>query len=315
MELGLFVEPQLGGSYQRLVELARWAEDMGLDAFARSDHYLHGETSAHATDAMVSLAGVASETDSIRLITLVSPITFRHPAVMAKAATTLDEISGGRFTLGVGTGWMESEHEAFGMDLPPLGERFDRLAEALAYIRTVFNGGGTIEGEYYSLHAPEVSPAASDRLGIVVGGSGKRRTPTLAGRFADEYNMFVTDTETIAQRLGVMRDAATRADRNPDEILISVAGPGFVYEDEAAHLEVLSERGAKKDLSPDEYSAFLDERNIPHGTPEHAHEAIERLAEVGVGRYYVQEFSSLEDVDLDRMELVFNALRGVNRRP
>ncbi len=315
MEFGLFIEPQLGGSYRRLVELAQWAENKGLDAFARSDHYLHGETSAHATDAIVSLAGVASETDSIRLISLVSPITFRHPAVMAKAATTLDEISGGRFTLGVGTGWMESEHEAFGMDLPPLGERFDRLTEALAYIRAVFNGGGTIEGEYYSLHAPEVSPTASDGLGIVIGGSGNRKTPTLAGRFADEYNMFVTDTETIAQRLKVMRKSATSTGRNPDEILISVAGPGFVYEDEAAHLEALTERGAKKDQTPDEYAAFLDERNVPHGTPEHARDAIERLAEVGVGRYYVQEFSSLEDVDLTRMEFVFNSLRDVNRRP
>jgi len=215
MELGLFVEPQLGGSYRRLVELAKWAENNGLDAFARSDHYLHGETSAHATDAMVSLAGVASETESIKLISLVSPITFRHPAVMAKAATTLDEISGGRFTLGVGTGWMESEHEAFGLDLPPLGERFDRFTEALAYIRAVFDGGGTVEGKYYSLNAPSVHPAASDGLGIVIGGSGKRRTPTLAGHFADEYNMFVTNSETLAQRIDVMRDAATGVGRNP----------------------------------------------------------------------------------------------------
>ncbi|RLE12195.1 MAG: LLM class F420-dependent oxidoreductase [Actinobacteria bacterium] len=310
MELGLFVEPQLGGSYRRLVELAKWAENNGLDAFARSDHYLHGETSAHATDAMVSLAGVASETESIKLISLVSPITFRHPAVMAKAATTLDEISGGRFTLGVGTGWMESEHEAFGLDLPPLGERFDRFTEALAYIRAVFDGGGTVEGKYYSLNAPSVHPAASDGLGIVIGGSGKRRTPTLAGHFADEYNMFATNSETLAQRIDVMRDAATGVGRNPDEILISVAGPGFVYRDDATHRKALTERGEKKDLSPDEYSDFLDERNIPHGTPERAHEAIQRLADVGVGRFYVQEFSSLEDVDLDRMELVFGALEG-----
>ncbi len=310
MELGLFVEPQLGGSYRRLVELAQWAENNGLDAFARSDHYLHGETTAHTTDAMVSLAGVASETSSIRLITLVSPLTFRHPAVMAKAATTIDEISGGRFALGVGTGWMESEHEAFGLDLPPVGERFDRLAEALAYIRAVFDGGGTVEGEYYSLNAPSVSPAASAGLKIVIGGSGKRKTPTLAGQFADEYNLFVTDAETLAQRVGVMREAAEEAGRNPDEILISMAGPSWVYEDEAAHREALTERGAKKDLSPDEYAAFLGERNVPHGTPETAHAAIRRMADLGVGRYYVQEFSALEDVDLTRLDLVFGALRG-----
>jgi alkanesulfonate monooxygenase SsuD/methylene tetrahydromethanopterin reductase-like flavin-dependent oxidoreductase (luciferase family) len=310
MELALFVEPQLGGTYQRLVELAQWSESMGLTAFARSDHYLHGETTAHATDAMVSLAGVASETDSIRLMTLVSPITFRHPGVMAKGATTLDEISGGRFTLGVGTGWMESEHEAFGMDLPPLGERFDRFAEALAYIRAVLDGGGTIDGTYYSLNAPSVSPAGSDGLRIVVGGSGELKTPTLAGQFADEYNMFVTDAESLARRVGVMSAAAQAAGRNPDEILISMAGPGFVYEDEATHGEELTQRGAKRDLSPDEYAAFLDERNVPHGTPERAFEAIERMAGIGVDRYYVQEMTSLEEVDLDRLDLVFSSLKG-----
>jgi len=310
MELALFVEPQLGGTYQRLVELAQWSESMGLAAFARSDHYLHGETTAHATDAMVSLAGVASETDSIRLMTLVSPITFRHPGVMAKSATTLDEISGGRFALGVGTGWMESEHEAFGMDLPPLGERFDRFAEALAYIRAVLDGGGTIDGTYYSLNAPSVSPAGSDGLRIVVGGSGELKTPTLAGQFADEYNMFVTDAESLARRVGVMRAAAEAAGRNPDEILISMAGPGFVYEDEATHREELTQRGAKRDLTADEYAEFLDERNVPHGTPERAFEAIERMAEIGVDRYYVQEMTSLEEVDLDRLDLVFSSLKG-----
>lgn len=310
MELGLFVEPQLGGSYQRLVELAQWAETRGLEAFARSDHYFHREVTAHATDALVALAGVATATNTIRLVTLVSPITFRHPAVMAKAATTLDEISDGRFTLGVGTGWMESEHEAFGMDLPPLGERFDRLAEALAYIRAVFNGGGTVGGEHYSLDAPSILPTASEGLKIVVGGEGMVRTPTLAGTFADEYNMFVTDAETLAQRVGVMRRAAEAADRDPDEIMISMAGPGFVYEDEEAHLVALTARGAKKNLSPDDYAAFLDGRLVPHGHPERAHEGIEHISRLGVGRYYVQEMTSLEEIDLTRMARVFDALRG-----
>ena len=310
MELGLFVEPQLGGSYRRLVELAQWAESNGLDAFARSDHYLHMDASAHATDAMVSLAGVALETDSIRLITLVSPITFRHPGVMAKSATTIDEISKGRFTLGVGTGWMESEHEAFGMDLPPLSERFDRFAEALDYIRTVFDGGGTVNGEHYTLDAPSVSPAASDGLKIVIGGSGKKKTPTLAGQYADEYNMFVTDAATLAQRVEVMRAAARAAGRNPDDIRISMAGPGFVYEDETAHQVALAERGAKRDLTADEYGAFLDERNVPNGTPRRAHEAMQRMSEIGVDRYYVQEMDALEAIDLDRLESVFGALKG-----
>lgn len=310
MELGLFVEPQLGGSYRSLVELAQWAEAKGIDVFARSDHYMHGDVTAHATDALTSLAGVAVETDSIRLMTLVSPITFRHPAVMAKSATTLDEISGGRFTLGVGTGWMESEHEAFGLDLPPLGERFDRFAEALEYIRAIFDGGGETNGEYYSLKAPTVLPSGSAGLGIVVGGSGEKKTPTLAGQFADEYNMFVTDSESIERRVAVMREAASAVGRNPDDILVSVAGPGFVYHDETTHQEALTERGAKKDQTAEQYATFLDERNIPHGTPQDAHKAIATLATLGVGRYYVQEFAALEDIDRDRLDLVFSALIG-----
>lgn len=308
MELGLFIEPQLGGTYRRLVELAQWAEAKGLTAFARSDHYFHGDITAHATDALTSLAGVAVETDSIRLMTLVSPITFRHPAVMAKSATTLDEISGGRFTLGVGTGWMESEHEAFGLDLPPLAERFDRFAEALALIRAIFDGGGETEGEYYTLNAPSVSPAGSKGLGIVIGGSGEKKTPTLAGQFADEYNMFVTDSETLTRRIGVMRAAAVEAGRDPDDILVSVAGPAFVYLDEAANIAALTERGAKKDQTLEEYSTFLKERNIPHGTPDAAYTAITTMKDLGVGRYYVQEFETLDDVDLDRLDLVFDAL-------
>ncbi len=299
----------MGGSYRRLVELAQWAERFGLDAFARSDHYLHMDHSAHATDALVSLAGVAIETDTIRLLTLVSPITFRHPAVMAKSATTLDEMSHGRFTLGVGTGWMESEHEAFGLDLPPLAERFERLEESLAYIRTVFDGGGNFDGSHFSLDLPSVSPKASRGLRIVVGGGGPKKTPRLAGTYADEYNMFVTDHDTLEQRLDVMRKAATAAGRNPDTILISFAGPSFIYATEAEHAAALEERGAKREMTPDEYATFLDERSVPHGTPERARAAIDQMASWGVGRFYVQDMSPLDAIDLDELEFLFSALR------
>jgi alkanesulfonate monooxygenase SsuD/methylene tetrahydromethanopterin reductase-like flavin-dependent oxidoreductase (luciferase family) len=309
VELGLFVEPQMGGSYRRLVEIARWAERFGLDAFARSDHYLHMDHSAHATDALVSLGGVAIETETIRLLTLVSPITFRHPAIMAKSATTLDEMSHGRFSLGVGTGWMESEHEAFGIDLPPLAERFDRLEESLAYIRTVFDGGGTLDGEHYTFDLSAVEPRASRGLRIVVGGGGPKKTPRLAGTYADEYNMFVTDGETVEQRLAVMREAATAAGRNPETILVSFAGPSFVYETEEEHARALSERGAKRDMTPEEYAAFLDARSVPHGTPDRARTAIDTMASWGIGRFYVQDLSPLDEIDLDHMELLFGALR------
>ena len=310
MELGLFVEPQTGGSYRRLVELARWAEESGLDAFARSDHYLNGDQTADATDALVSLAGVAVETSRIRLVTLVSPITFRHPAIMAKAATTLDEMSGGRFSLGVGTGWMQSEHDAFGLDLPPLGERFARLEESLSYIATVFAGGGSTTGEYYSFNHPSVRPGASSGLGIVVGGNGPRKTPRLAGAFADEYNMFVTDRDSLDQRLEVMREAALEAGRDPDDILISFAGPGFIYASEEEHRAALVRRGAKRDMTADEYAAFLDAKSVPHGTVEQLGSAINEMESRGVGRYYVQEVSPLDEIDVEHLERLFSALKN-----
>jgi alkanesulfonate monooxygenase SsuD/methylene tetrahydromethanopterin reductase-like flavin-dependent oxidoreductase (luciferase family) len=309
VELGLFVEPQMGGSHRRLVELAQWAEARGIEAFARSDHYLNMDESAPTTDALTSLAAVAAETSEIRLITLVSPITFRHPAVMAKSATTIDEISGGRFTLGVGTGWMETEHDAFGLDLPPMGERFDRLEEALAYIRTVFAGGGVTDGNHYALDQDPISPPGSDGLEIVVGGGGPRKTPRLAGTYADEYNMFVTDAETLASRVSVMRDAALAVGRDPDGILVSFAGPAMVFADEDEYLEVASGRAHKRDMPLDDYRAMLTSRFVPHGTPDEAADAISRMADAGIGRYYVQEYAHLDDLDLDALGVVFDALR------
>lgn len=308
VELGLFVEPQVGGSYRLLADIARWAEAHGVDAFARSDHYLNSDESAHTTDALVSLGAVAAETTSIRLVTLVSPITFRHPAVMAKSATTLDEISGGRFTLGVGTGWMEAEHSAFGLDLPPLAERFDRLGEALAYIRAVFDGGGRLEGTYYPLDIEEIAPVASPGLGIVVGGSGPKRTPTLAGTHADEYNMFVTDADTLAARLEVMRNAASDVGRNPDDILVSFAGPALVFATERDYRAALAERSSRRGMTSEAYASLLTERFVPHGLPNQARQAIARMADAGIGRYYVQEYKPLDDIDLGALESVFDAL-------
>ena len=190
MEFGLMVEPQVGGSYAELRDLARWAEGQGLDAFARSDHFLNQEEPAPSTDALTTYGGLAEATDSIRLVVLVTPLTFRHPAVIAKTAATLDEMSGGRFVLGVGTGWMQSEHDAFGLDLPPLAERFDRLGETLAYLRAAFTSNEGFGGQYYHLAPIDVLPRPTD-LPIVVGGGGPKKTPTYAGRFADEIQSLV----------------------------------------------------------------------------------------------------------------------------
>lgn len=303
------VEPQVGGSYTRLRDLAQWAEGIGLDAFARSDHFLDQERSAPATDALTTYGGLAETTGTIQLVVLVTPLTFRHPAVIAKTATTLDEMSGGRFALGVGTGWMQSEHDAFGLDLPPLGERFDRLFETLSYLRAAFGSAQGFSGEYYQLDPVEVLPRPIN-VPIVVGGGGPKKTPTYAGRFADEYNMFVTDAETLGQRLDVMRAAAIEAGRSPNAVKVSFAGPAVVTPDEASYRAMLEERGARRDQSADEYEAFLAERNIPHGTPADARASVAALEGLGVSRYYVQEYRDLADVDTDSLATTFDILRS-----
>ncbi len=310
MELGLFTEPQVGGSYQRLLHLARWSDEQGLEAFARSDHYLNGSESANATDALTSIAGLARETERIELVVMVSPLTFRHPGVLAKTAATIDEMSDGRFTLGVGTGWMEDEHKAFGIELHSMRERFSRLFETLSYLRAAFAGSEGFSGRHYNLAAgTDVLPRPT-RIPIVIGGSGMKKTPTMAGRFADEYNMFVTDPDTLERRLEVMRQAAVEADRDPDAIKISTNGPAVIADTEREYRDLLAERGAKRDLSADEYEAFLGERNIPRGTLETAGEAIAAYAALGVSRFYLHEYKALDEIDTDRLGPLFSALRG-----
>ena len=188
-----------------------------LDAFARSDHYLFPRfEAAHATDAFATLAGLARETADIDLCVLVSPVTFRHPGVIAKTAATIDEMSGGRLRLGVGTGWMQEEHDAFGLAFYDQAERFNRLEETLGYLRAAFAVEKTgFDGSHYALEAIDALPGPTGPLPIIVGGGGRVRTPTLAGRFADEFNLAPMGHTKIVERIATARKAATDAGRDP----------------------------------------------------------------------------------------------------
>lgn len=286
MELALMTEPQLGGTHDDLLAAARWAEDHGFVSFARSDHYDWGrDGDPNATDAFVSLGGLARETSTIRLAVLVSPLTFRHPGVIAKSAATLDEMSGGRFDLGVGTGWHEDEHTLLGLAFPDWSERFARLEEALPYLQQALRAEhASFRGEYYSIDGV-VRPLAPS-VNLIVGGSGPTRTPRLAATWADEYNTFFRSAEELDARISVVREQAERLGR--DHILCSVMGPGLVGSDEADYRERLARRAAEREMEPSELEERLTSNGLPVGPVDRVAELLAGLEEVGVDRWYVQ---------------------------
>src|ERR1700678_509885 len=198
MLLRIFTEPQQGGSYDDLLAVAQSSESLGFDAFFRSDHYLAmGEAGGlpGPSDAWVTLAGIARETTTIRLGTLLTAATFRLPGPLAIMVAGVDAMSGGRVELGLGAGWFDTEHTAYGIPFPPLAERFERLEEQLAVITglwgTPVGERFTFDGTHYQLTDSPALPKPQQRPGppVIVGGGGKSRTPALAARFASEFNM------------------------------------------------------------------------------------------------------------------------------
>lgn len=288
MELALMVEPQIGGTYDDLLDIALWAEESGFSSFARSDHYLSSrQPRPDATDAFATLAGLARDTSSIALCVLVAPFTFRHPSVVLKNATTIDQMSGGRFELGVGTGWMDLEHDEFGIPFPAQSERFARLSEGLQYLRAGFSGE-QFSGTYYQL-AADVAPKPTGALPIIVGGSGPKKTPTLAGTFADEYNLFVAAPDDLRSRIDLARSTANMHGR---DLKVSVMSPILVGASEPDFRNRLGVAAEKRGVSADELEAKYRNAGIPIGTKAQATEALVALEEIGVDRLYYQHLDT-----------------------
>ena len=298
MEFGLMTEPQMGMTYAELLRAARLAESLGLAVFARSDHLDFPPTAGpHATEAFATLAGLARDTRRIRLLVLVSPVTFRHPALLAKAAATIDEMSGGRFMLGLGTGWLEKEHAAFGIPFPPWPERFARLEEALRYVRAALGRApAPVEGEHYRLAGRPMLPLPTGPLPIVVGGRGARRTPRLAGRYADEYNLTALPATELPARIAEARSAAAHAGRGPAEPAISFMGAAVTGRDQAAFRRNLEAAAAADPFGhgPAAIEAQLRERGLPVGPGPEAREVLARLAGMGISRFYLQHLGPFE---------------------
>ncbi|HEX5769424.1 MAG TPA: LLM class F420-dependent oxidoreductase, partial [Nocardioidaceae bacterium] len=217
MELRVFTEPQQGATYDDLLAVARTAEDLGFGAFFRSDHYLGMGTEGlpGPTDAWITLAGLARDTNTIRLGTLMTSVTFRHPGPLAISVAQVDQMSGGRVELGIGAGWYEAEHTAYGIPFPSTRERFDRLEESLAVVTGLWT---TPEGERFSFDGAQYQladspalpkPVQAPRPPVLVGGKGKRRTPALAARYADEFNIPFESIEESKVLFARVRDACT----------------------------------------------------------------------------------------------------------
>ena len=197
MDFRVFVEPQQGATYADQLAVAQAAEALGYSAFFRSDHYvaMSGDGLPGPTDSWVTLAGIARETSTIRLGTMVTSATFRYPGPLAISVAQVDEMSGGRVELGIGAGWFEAEHQAYAIPFPPLGERFDRLTEQLDIITGLWTTpvGETFDysGTHYTVvDSPALpKPAQSPHPPIIIGGGGAKRTPALAAQFAAEFNI------------------------------------------------------------------------------------------------------------------------------
>jgi F420-dependent oxidoreductase-like protein len=299
-DLRVFTEPQQGATYADLLAVAQRAERLGYGAFFRSDHYLvmgGGDGLPGPTDAWVTLGGIARETSTIRLGTLVTSATFRLPGPLAITVAQVDDMSDGRVELGLGAGWYEAEHDAYGIGFPPLGERFDRLEEQLEIITGLWATpvGETFDspgGHYPVTASPALPKPVQSPVPIVIGGGGPRRTPALAARFASEFNVPFVPVEFFTAQCDRVRAACEAIDRDPATMSFSIALVLCCGADEA---EVVR-RAAAIGREPDELR-----ENGAAGTPEEVIATLRTWAQAGADRIYLQV---LDLADLDHLDLV-----------
>lgn len=315
MDLRIFTEPQQGASFATLLATARATRDAGFSAFFRSDHLLAmgdggpGSGAPGPSESFVTLGAIAALVPDIRLGTLVTSATFRHPSMLAMAAANVDEISGGRLELGIGSGWFEAEHRAYGIDFgASFGERFDRLTEQLQIITGLWDTpvGGTFShtGLHFTLtdspglpKPAQIGRTGTPRTPIIMGGTGPKRTPALAARFADEFNVPFGDRETVVRQRDRVIEACEAIDRDPATMTFSLAQTMFLGRDDAQVARRIEAAGRDPQ---DPGAAGLA------GTPEQVREQLAGVAELGIDRYYLQvlDLADLEHIAFAGAELL-----------
>jgi F420-dependent oxidoreductase-like protein len=299
VKLRVLMEPRHGATYDRILAMAQTTEEAGFDGFFRGDHYLGidaADPEYLPTDSWTTLAGLARETSRVKLGTLVTAGTFRNPAVVAVSAATVDQMSGGRICLGIGTGWYEREHQAFGIPFPPIGKRFDRLNEEMQIILGLWTTppGETFsfEGRFWQLDRCANFPALVQRPRpeIIIGGTGPRRTPLMAARYADEFNS--GGGKGSRERFENARRICEEIGRDPATLRMSATYQiicGATREEAEERLERLGPPGARM-LA-----------NGVVGTPPELVGALQELAEAGAETVYLHIF----DIDdLDHLRLI-----------
>ena len=299
MKLRIFIEPQFGASYEQQVRMAQAAESAGFDGFFRSDHFLTmgGDGLPGPTDSWVTLGGLARETERLRLGTLVTSATFRNPGVLAIQVAQVDAMSGGRVELGLGAGWYDAEHSAYGIPFPPLGERFERLEEHYAILTGLWGTPQdetfTFDGIHYHLKDSPALPKPVQRPHppLIVGGGGPRRTPRLAATYGSEFNLpFSSVTDTAAQYQRV-RAACVARGRDPVTLRLSVAQTVCCGTNE----NEVERRASNIGRKADELRAYG-----VAGTPDEVVARLRAFADIGAETIYLQvlDLNDFEHIDL-----------------
>jgi F420-dependent oxidoreductase-like protein len=297
----IFIEPQQGAGYERVLRLALHAERLGYDGFFSSDHYLKMSDVSGLPgplDTWTTMAGLARDTTRLRLGSLVTPVTFRHPGPLAIAVAQIDDMSGGRVELGIGSGWFENEHRAYGLTFPPIGVRHRMLEEQLAIITGLWN---TPTGETFSFvgahYQVDDSPALPKprqhpRVPIIIGGKGPKRTPRLVATYADEFNVSFPPVDVFVHHRGLVRAACDGRGRDPDSLVYSAALIVCCGADEAE----FQQRARAIGRDP------IELRRVGlAGIPGEVIDRIGAYRAAGVERFYLQ---TLDIDDLDHLELV-----------
>ena len=299
MRFALMTEPQQGLTYDEILALARAAEAAGREAFFRSDHYASfpGPTGLPTTDAWATLAGLARDTSTIRLGSLVSPVTFRIPGTFAKQVATVDEMSGGRVEVGMGAGWNDADHLQLGIPFPPLKERYDRLEEALAVVHGLWTepDGWDYRGATWqvtnALFRPRPTTAGRRHPNLILGGEGGPRLARLVATHADEFNRTSASPGNVRDAYQRVRAACAAAGRDPDSVVLSAMVGVLVADSESEMRDRVREQVAfvGSSSSAEEWLAERRDRWIM-GTPDQARQRIEEFAAAGVQRIMLQDF-------------------------